>query len=427
MSRQQFRPYTAYVVDAVRTAGGRRNGSLSKTHPADLGAVVLNALVSRNKIDASKIDDVVFGCVSQIGAQGGNIARSCVLSADFPISVPATTVDRQCGSSLQAIQFATQAVMSGTQDVVIAGGVENMSQVPIGSAVTVGMEKNLGNPFAGELMMKRFDGVMFSQFNGAELLAAKHDVSRDDMERLAVASHAKAAAAQKANRFKSEIVPVTVTDPKTEKQLIFAKDEGVRPGTNLEALQKLKTLRDDGRITAATSSQITDGAAAVLICNERGLQKLNLRPRARIVSVAVIGDDPEIMLGGPIPATRLALSRANLTINDMDIYEVNEAFASVPLAWAKNVGADLNKLNVNGGAMALGHPLGATGAKLTATLLNELERRQGRYGLIAICEGGGLANATIFERVTQWPPATGNATAARSRTVESEGAMHSRL
>lgn len=394
-------PYTAYIVDCVRTPGGKRNGTLASVHPLDLGATVVDELVRRTGVDPNQIDDVIFGCVSQYGAQAGNVARGVVLASKvLPITVPGTAVDRQCGSSQQAIHFAAQAVMSGTQDCVIAGGVENMSMIPIGSNITDGMKAGRGIPIT-EAMQKKFNVRMFSQFEGAELMAEKYDLTREDMDKFAVASHAKAQAATQAGKFKKEIVPVMGVDKATKLPKLLEVDECIRAGTSMESLGKLNLLKKDGggRLTAGTASQITDGAAALLICNEIGLKKLGLKPRARIVALTLAGSDPKIMLEGPIPATEAAFKRSGLTIKDMDLYEVNEAFCSVPLGWAKAVGADLSKLNVNGGAMALGHPLGATGAKLMTTLVHELERTGGRYGVQAICEGGGTANATIIERV----------------------------
>jgi len=394
-------PHTAYIVDACRTAGGRRGGRLSEWNPADLGATVVDALVERNGMDAAMIDDVIFGCVSQIGSQAGNLARNVVLSSKLPESVPGTTVDRQCGSSQQALHFAAQAVMSGTQDIVIAGGVEVMSLVPIGSNIMDGMAAGRGMP-SGENIQKRYPGVMFSQFEGAEIVAQKFNVTREEMEELAVNSHKRAYEATKEGRFKNEIIPVKGFDKKKNAEVVHDVDEGIRWPTEAAKLAKLPLLKPDGgRVTAGTASQICDGASAMLIVNEAGLKKLGVRPRAKIVALALAGDDPVMMLGGPIPATRNVLARANLKMSDMDLYEVNEAFASVPLAWQKELGADLNKLNVNGGAMALGHPLGATGTKIMTTLLNELERRNLRYGIQAICEGGGTANATIIERIPQ--------------------------
>eukprot|EP00755_Sulcionema_specki_P009910 Sspe_Gene.6565::Locus_2214_Transcript_1_1_Confidence_1.000_Length_1306::g.6565::m.6565/K00626/E2.3.1.9, atoB; acetyl-CoA C-acetyltransferase len=395
-------PYTAYIVECVRTAGGRKKGVLSKWHPADLAAQVLDEVVRRSKIPGEAVDDVVLGCVSQYGAQAGNVARTAVLSSKLlPESVPGTTVDRQCGSSQQALHFAAQAVMSGTQDVVIAGGVEVMSLVPIGSNIADGVKSGKGNPFAS----KGFQGnygkggfVMPSQFGGAELLAKKYSITRAEMDDLGARSHQNAAKATKEGRFAKEIVPVEGENPKTGEKVLVTADEGIRPGTTVETLGKLKTLKDDGLITAGTSSQITDGASAVLLVNERALKKYNLRPRAKVVGMALAGSDPVIMLEGPIPATKTVLEKTGLTMDQMDLYEVNEAFASVPLAFMKALKGDPAKLNVNGGAMALGHPLGASGTRLMTTLVHELERRGGRYGLQAICEGGGTANATIIER-----------------------------
>lgn len=393
-------PHTAYIVDCVRTPGGKKNGTLATVHPLELGAIVVDELVKRTGVNPAAIEDVIFGCVSQYGAQAGNVARGIVLASTvLPITVPGTTVDRQCGSAQQAIHFAAQAVMSGTQDCVIAGGVEAMSMIPIGSNIMDGMKLGRGIPITPSMQTK-FKVRMFSQFEGAELLAAKHDLSREEMDQFAVASHAKALAATKAGRFKNEIVPVMGVDKKTKEPKLLEQDEGIRPATTMESLSKLKVLAKGGRLTAGTASQITDGAAAILICNEIGLKKLGLTPRAKIVSLALAGSDPKIMLEGPIPATQSAFDKSGLTMADMDLYEVNEAFCSVPLAWAKALGGDLKKLNVNGGAMALGHPLGCTGAKLMTTLVNELERTGGRYGVQAICEGGGTANATIIERVS---------------------------
>src|SRR3990167_600112 len=390
-------PHTAYIVDAVRTAAGKRGGKLSKFHPADLGAVVVNALVDRNNINGALVDDVIFGCVSQIGAQAGNIGRSVVLSSKLPESVPGTTVDRQCGSSQQALHFAAQAVMSGTQDIIIAGGVEVMSLVPLRSALTDGEAAGRGTR-SGENINKRFNNANFSQFEGAEIVAERFNVSKEDMELMAFNSHKRAFEATRAGKFKNEIVPVKIIDPKTGEETIFDVDEGIRWPADLNKLASLPLLKKNGgRITAGTASQITDGASAMLICNEAGLKKLGLLPRSKIVGLSLAGDDPVMMLAAPIPATRTVLQRAGLSINEIDLYEVNEAFASIPLAWQKQIGADLEKLNVNGGAMALGHPLGATGVKIMTTLINELERRGGRYGLQAICEGGGTANATIIE------------------------------
>ena len=388
----------AYIVSAVRTAGGKKNGKLSSWHPADLGAKVLDELVHQTGIDPQDVDDVIFGCVDQVGAQSGNLARNAVLASSLPESVPGTTVDRQCGSSQQAIHFAAQAVMSGTQDVVIAGGVEVMSMVPIGASVKDGFDAGHGFPFSAEGIVARYPGVFFSQFTGAELVAEKWKLSREDLDAFALESHQKAKNATEMKFFDNEILPVAGRNEQNDNDMVFA-DEGIRFDASLEALAGLNPVTEGGVITAGNASQITDGAAAIMICNDEGLKKIKTDPRAKIVALSVVGDDPVFMLTGPIPASHKVLARANLSIDDMDIYEVNEAFAPVPLAWAIELGADKNKLNVNGGAMALGHPLGATGAKLMTTMLHELERREGKYALQAICEGGGTANATIIERL----------------------------
>ena len=388
----------AYIVSAVRTPGGKKNGSLSLWHPADLGAKVLDELVLQTGIDPSLIDDVIFGCVDQVGAQSGNVARNAILASSLPESVPGTSVDRQCGSSQQAIHFAIQAVMSGTQDVVIGGGVEIMSMVPIGASIKDGYEAGHGLPFDSEGMKTRYPGIFFSQFTGAELMAEKWNLTRQDLDNFALSSHQKAMLAVEGKYFDREILPIQAKNAEGKSDMIFV-DEGIRYDASLEALAGLKSVTEGGAITAGNASQITDGAAAVMVCNEAGLKKIKTDPRARIVAISVVGDDPIMMLGGPIPASHKALKAAGLTIDDIDLYEVNEAFAPVPLSWAIELKADQNKLNVNGGAMALGHPLGATGAKLMTTLLHELERREAKYGLQAICEGGGTANATIIERI----------------------------
>jgi acetyl-CoA acetyltransferase family protein len=389
----------AYIAGAVRTAGGKKKGRLSGVHPADLGGKVLDGLVARTGVEAAKVEDVIFGCVSQNGEQAGNVARTCVLSSSYPESVPGTTVDRQCGSGQQAIHFAVQAVMSGTQDLVVAGGVESMTRVPIGSNIIDGLKNGHGHPWNGEAVVARYPGVQFSQFTGAEMLAKKHELSRDQLDEFAHRSHTRAARAIEEGRFAREILPLDVKlEDGTE--VTHEVDEGVRPDADLEKMKGLDPLSEGGLLTAATSSQICDGAAAVLIANERGLKDNNLIPRARFHTLTVVGDDPVIMLEGPIPATQKALAKAGMKIEDFDVYEVNEAFAPVPLSWAKVIGADEEKLNVNGGAIALGHPLGATGAKLMTSLLHELERIEGRWGLLAICEGGGTANCTIIERLS---------------------------
>jgi len=391
-------PENAYIVSAVRTAGGKKNGRLSKWHPADLGAQVLDELVRDTGIDPADVDDVIFGCVDQVGAQSGNIGRNAVLASSLPESVPGTSVDRQCGSSQQAIHFAAQAVMSGTQDVVIAGGVEVMSLVPIGASVKDGYDAGHGFPFNAEGIEKRYPGVFFSQFTGAELVAKKWNLTRDILDDYAYNSHLKAKNATDLSYFDKEILPVKGKNDNGDDSMVMS-DEGIRYDCSVEGLSGLNSVSEGGVITAGNASQITDGAAAVMICNDAGLKKIKKDPRAIIRSISVVGDDPVYMLTGPIPASKLALKTAGLSINDIDLYEVNEAFAPVPLAWAKELDADHAKLNVNGGAIALGHPLGATGAKLMTTLLHELERREGKYALQAICEGGGTANATIFERL----------------------------
>ena len=387
----------AFIVGAVRTAGGRKNGKLKNWHPIDLGAFVLDELVARTDADPALIEDVIFGCVDQVGAQSANIARNAVLASRLPESVPGTTVDRQCGSSQQALHFAAQAVMSGVHDVVIAGGVELMSLVPIGGNAIAGHKAGMGSPY-GLGMKKRYPGAKFNQFAGAEMIAERWGFSREDLDRFGLASHERAARATREGRFAREIAPVEVTleDGTSEK---FAADEGIRADANLAAMAALKPLSEKALLTAGTSSQITDGAAAVLVANETGLAALGAAPRARIVAMALAGDDPVIMLTAPIPATAKLLRRANLSIDRIDRYEVNEAFASVPLAWARDLETDFDKVNVNGGAIALGHPLGCSGARLLTTLLHELERRDARYGLSTMCIGFGQATATIIERL----------------------------
>ena len=384
----------AYIVSAVRTPGGKKNGSLSDWHPADMGAAVLDELVKQTGVDPKDIDDVIFGCVDQVGAQAGNLARNAVLASSLPESVPGTTIDRQCGSSQQALHFAAQAVMSGTQDIVIAGGVEVMSIVPIGASITDGMKAEHGFPFNAKGIEKRYPGIFFSQFTGAELVADKWNLSRSDLDSFALESHIKAANASKADLFNSEILPL-----EGNKGSMVISDEGIRYDASIEGLSGLNPVIEGGVITAGNASQITDGASAIMICNDEGLKKIKTNPRALIKTITVVGDDPVFMLTGPIPASKLALKKSNLNIDEIDLYEVNEAFAPVPMAWAIELNADKNKLNVNGGAIALGHPLGATGTKLMTTMLHELERRKGKYALQAICEGGGTANATIIERI----------------------------
>ena len=390
----------AYIVDAVRTPGGRRNGRLSQTHPADLGAMVIDALLARTKIEPASVDDVIFGCVSQIGPQTFNIARTSILASQLPESVPGVSIDRQCGSSQQSIHFAAQAVMSGTQDVIIAGGVEVMSQVPILSAKDVAVQAGMASPFDSKKLQARYPGCEFSQFDGAEKMAKKYGVTRDALDHFAWQSHMKGKAAYEQDKFAEELVTFDVELDIEGKRMTVRheRDEGLRDNATLEAIAALQPLLPDGLITAGTASQVCDGAAAVLIMSERAMKASGLTPIARIHAMSVVGSDPTMVLEGPIPATEKILKQTGLSIDDIDLYEVNEAFGSVPLAWANAFGASLDKLNVNGGAQALGHPLGATGAKLMGTLAYELRRRQGKYGLLAICEGLGTANATIIER-----------------------------
>ncbi len=383
----------AVIVDAVRTPVGRRNGRLKDWHPVDLMAQVLSALVQRTGIDAGTIDDVIVGCVSQVGEQGLNVGRNAALAAGFPETVPGTTVDRQCGSSQQAIHFAAQGVISGAYDIVIAGGVESMTRVPMGST-----SQGPGAPF-GPLMVERYHHGLVHQGISADLVAQKWELSREQLDAFSLESHRRAAQATAEGRFSSQILPIEVKNEDGTTSL-FTQDEGIRTDTSLEKLASLKpAFKPDGLITAGNSSQISDGAAAVLIMERGTAEQLGLRPRARFVSFALAGDNPIMMLTAPIPATYKVLKRAGLTLDQMDRIEINEAFASVVLAWQKETGADMSKVNVNGGAVAIGHPLGASGARLTTFLLNELERSGGRYGLQTICEGGGMANATIIERL----------------------------
>ncbi|MCC6645604.1 MAG: acetyl-CoA C-acetyltransferase [Polyangiaceae bacterium] len=380
----------AYLIDAVRTPVGKRNGSLAKVHPIDLGAHVLSALMERTKIDPAAVEDVVMGCVDTIGPQAGDIARNCWLAAGLPDEVPGVTVDRQCGSSQQALHFAAQGVLSGTQDLVVAAGVQNMSMVPIGAAMITGKEFNLPERLAGSAgWVKRYGDGPVSQFRSAEMIAEKWGLSREDMERFAYDSHQRAVRAGDEGRFAREIVPIAG----------LAADEGPRRETTLEKMATLKTIEPGGRLTAAVSSQISDGASAVLLASEAAVKTHGLRPRARIHHLSVRGADPIWMLTAPIPATAYALSKAGLKIDDIDLVEINEAFASVVMAWEKETGMSHDKVNVNGGAISLGHPLGATGLRLMSTLLCELERTGGRYGLQTMCEGGGQANVTIIERL----------------------------
>jgi acetyl-CoA C-acetyltransferase len=387
----------AYIVATARTAGGRKGGRLKDWHPVDLAAQVIDALIDRTGCDPAQVEDVIMGCVSQIGQQGINVARNAVMASKLPESVPGTSVDRQCGSSQQALHFAAQAVMSGAMDVVIAAGVESMTRVPMGSSAALPMQNGMGFYMSPELQ-KRYPNVQFSQFTGAEMVAKKYGLNKEQLDEYAFNSHKKAKAATEAGAFKTEIVPVKITleDGSTQTHEV---DEGIRFDSTLEAIKGVKLLAEGGSLTAASSSQICDGASGVMVVNEKGLKALGVKPLARIHQMTVIGGDPVIMLEAPLPATHRALQKAGMKIEDIDLYEVNEAFASVPVAWLKDVGADPDKLNVNGGAIALGHPLGGSGTKLMSTLVNALHARDKRYGLQTMCEGGGLANVTIVERL----------------------------
>jgi len=387
---------TAYIVDALRTAGGRRNGKLAGWHPADLGGAVLDAIVARTGIDPAGIEDVIMGCVSQGGEQAFQIGRNAVLASRLPESVPAVTIDRQCGSSQQAIQFAAQAVMSGTQDVVIAAGVESMTRVPMFSPGVLFEQAGLGKAKSPR-QEERYPGIQFSQFTGAEAIARKYGLTRIDLDAYALESHRRAAAATERGDFAAEILPLEIEMP--DGPALHTRDEGIRHNATLESIGAVKLLQEGGMISAANASQICDGASAVLIVSEQALKDHGLTPLARIHNLTVTGGDPVIMLEEPLFATDRALKRAGLRIEDIDLYEVNEAFAPVPLAWLQHIGGDAARLNVNGGAIALGHPLGASGTKLMATLVHALHKRGGRYGLQTMCEGGGTANVTIVERL----------------------------
>jgi acetyl-CoA C-acetyltransferase len=380
----------AYIIDAVRTPVGKRGGGLSQVHPADLGAHVLNALVDRTGIDPAAVEDVIFGCCDTVGPQAGDIARTSWLAAGLPEHVPGVTIDRQCGSSQQSLHFAAQGVMSGTSDLVVAGGVQNMSLIPIASAMTLAEPMGFSDPFSGSAgWVDRYGTQEVSQFRGAEMIAEKWDISREDMEAFALESHTRALRAIDEGRFANEIAPYGDVDT----------DEGPRRGTSLEKMANLQLLLEGGRLTAAVASQISDGASAMLVASERAVKEHDLRPRARVHHMSVRAADPIYMLTAPIPATRHALEKAGMSPADIDLVEINEAFASVVLAWQKETGWDMSQVNVNGGAIALGHPIGATGTRLMTTLLNELERSGGRYGLQTMCEGGGQANVTIIERL----------------------------
>jgi acetyl-CoA C-acetyltransferase len=380
----------AYIVDAVRTPIGRKKGSLASMHPADLGGHSLSALVGRTGIDPGAVEDVIFGCVDTIGPQAGDIARTCWLVAGLPEHVPGTTVDRQCGSSQQALHFAAQAVMSGTQDLVVAGGVQQMNAIPISQAMIAGQALGFSDPFRGSPgWLARYGEQEVSQFRSAEMIAEKWAISREDMEIFALGSNEKAITAIDSGRFDAEIAPVGE----------LLRDETPRRGTSLEKMATLEPLMPGGRVTAAVASQIADCSASLLVASERAVQQHGLTPRARVVHLGVLAADPVWMLTAPIPATKHVLQRSGLRLQDIDLFEINEAFASVVLAWQKELDVDPSKVNVNGGAIALGHPLGATGARLMTSMMAELERRGGRYGLLTMCEGGGQANVTIIENL----------------------------
>ena len=386
----------AYIVEALRTAGARRGGALRDWHPADLGAAVLDALVGRSGIDPAAIEDVIAGCVSQVGEQSFHIGRNMVLASTLPDSVPAVTIDRQCGSSQQALHFAAQAVMSGTQDVVIAAGVEHMTRVPMGSPTLLAVNAGLGEGPWPQSIKDRYGVTQFSQFVGAEMIAERYNFTRERLDSFALDSHRKAAAATDTGAFEREIVVVDGLD-KEGNATRHSADEGVRRDASMESLGSLKTLTAGGVITAGNASQVCDGASAALVVSEAALKRHGLTPIARVEALAVTAGDPVIMLMEPVPATRRLLERAGRTIGEIDLFEVNEAFAPVPLAWLEELGADPARLNVNGGAIALGHPLGASGTKLMATLIHALRARGLRYGVQTMCEGGGIANATLIE------------------------------
>jgi acetyl-CoA C-acetyltransferase len=387
----------AFIAAAARTAGGRKDGRLKDWHPADLGAAVVDALLDRINVDPGTIEDVIWGCVSQVAEQAANIGRQVVLASRLPERVPGVSIDRQCGSSQQALHFAAQAVMCGAMDVVIAGGVESMSRVPMGLNTVFPTQHGYGH-YRGPRVSQRYPGVTFSQFAGANMMVGKYGLSKESLDLFSLASHRNAAAATVGKRFAEEIVPIAIKAPDGSRD-VHEEDEGIRYDANLEAIAAVKRISEDGLLTAANSSQICDGAAALIVANRNGLQRLGAKPLARIHQMTVIGGDPVVMLETPIEATRIALARAGMKISDIDLYEVNEAFASVPLAWLKELGGDPDRLNVHGGAIALGHPLGASGAKLMTTLIYALRARQARYGLLTMCEGGGLANVTIVERL----------------------------
>ncbi len=387
----------AFIVAATRTAGGRKGGRMAGWHPADMAGQVLNSLIDKTGADPALVEDVIMGCVGQAGEQAVNIGRNAVLASKLPESVPATSVDRQCGSSQQALHFAAQAVMSGSMDIVIAAGVESMTRVPMGTPSILALKAGLGS-YMSPAIQERYPNIQFSQFAGAEMVAKKYGLTKEQLDEFGFRSHQRAIAATQGGKFKDEILALEITtaDGKTE---LHTVDEGIRFESSLEAMRAVKLLQEGGALTAATSSQICDGAAGVMVVNAAGLKALGVEPLARIHHMTVIGGDPVIMLEAPIPATERALKKAGMSIDDIDLYEVNEAFASVPVAWLQHLGADPDKLNINGGAIALGHPLGGSGAKLMTTLIHALKERGKRYGLQTMCEGGGLANVTIVERL----------------------------
>jgi acetyl-CoA C-acetyltransferase len=389
----------AFIVGALRTAGGRRNGRLSGWHPAEMAARLIDGLLDRTGCDPALVEDVIMGCVSQVGEQSANVARMAVLSSRLPLTTPGTSIDRQCGSSQQALHFAAQAVMSGTMDVVIAAGVESMTRVPMFTASTLPQKNGLGT-YMNPVLVERFGVAEFSQFEGAEMIARKYGFAREQLDEYALRSHQRATASTKAGLFKDEILPMEVrTREEGATGEMLLADEGIRMAATLEQIAAVKLLVEGGRISAANASQICDGASGILVVNERGLKTLGVRPLARIHHLSVLGDDPVIMLEAPIPATQRALRKTGLGIDDIDLFEVNEAFAPVPMAWIQATGADPDRVNARGGAIALGHPLGASGTKLMTTLVHALHQTGGRYGLQTMCEGGGMANVTIVERL----------------------------
>src|SRR5260221_1070205 len=387
----------AYIVAAARTAGGRQGGRLAGWHPPDLAAKVLDELVDRTKVDPALVEDVIMGCVMQVGEQSNNVARNAIMASNLRECVPGASIDRQCGSSQQALHFAAQAVMSGTMDIVIAAGVESMTRVPMGLASQLPAKSGFGT-YKSPNIEKRYPNIVFSQFTGAEMMAEKYGLSKDDLDNYAYESHQRAIAATQAGKFKDEIIPLQITraDGSTDTHTI---DEGIRFDVSLDGIKGVKLIAENGKLTAASSSQICDGASGVMVVNEKGLKSLGIAPLARIHHMTMMGGDPVIMLDAPLHANERALKKAGMSIDDIDLFEVNEAFASVPTAWLKTTGADPAKLNVNGGAIALGHPLGGSGTKLITTLVNALKQRNKRYGLQTMCEGGGMANVTIVERL----------------------------